>query len=568
MGVRTLTLHGDPSSGVGPVSPRTQGTSPWNGLRAWLSGGGGPGPAFSEWHAELTQLGASWRSEQRAEDLRGLSLLRRAVGLSLLLDDVQAGMPALLPRHGSDPRSSLERQFDVRDLETLAELVAEGAPAALRARVWDLRWILLGDIEAAGAAQRAYLEVAHAADLGRAAHATAAGEALLRAVRLSQEREDRTGIDAGLSELLPRALHADHPIALHRIVQAALLIAGPNRVSLADLSISRAETEIARRDFRWGRTFYGHAERALASAGREHESQTLGIVRATVLSDEARFLRHLGQPAWIAASFTQRAIDELRLVPDSSELVADLAREAGQDLRASSAPPGVERESGRLATAIEEVQRASDQLEPNLRACMLGFLPFEPEGSERFPTGPAVLDQFLRRFRARGRGRYHPVAWPETGVPASPGSDHVRAWVEGARDWLVPLIDALRRSDTRSMRERRAAFSLVLDEASDDFAARREALVEGVLACWGGDPGHGLGVLVPQLAHLRASVPVHRLLERAPALALVDAALLSHPEGLALTTLAGNDGLGRDSTGQAAADLALWWTLCLAALAE
>lgn len=550
------------------MSPRTQGQGPWTGLRAWMTGGGEPSPALWDWHAELVELDGAWRSQRHGEDLRGLALLRRAVDLSLSFDDPRSGLPALLPRRGADPREALGRLFEARDLEALEELADDGAPAALRARVADLRWILLADEQAARAAQRAYLDVAHSADLGRASQATAAGEALLRATHLGQERADRTGIDAALAELLPRALHSEHPVALHRILQAALLIAGPNRVALADLSISRAESEIARRDFRWGRTFYGHAERALSSAGRAHEAQTLCIVRASVLSDEARFLRHLGQPAWVVASYVRRAIDELQLVPDSAELAADLAREARLDGAPPGVPAGAERENGRFATAVEELQRANDELDPSRRARLLALLPLEPEGSLDFPSGPTVLDQFLRRFRARACGRFHPVAWNGSSVRSRPQGELVRAWLEGALDWLVPLIETLRRCDTRATRERRAAFAQVFDESTDDFAARREVLVEGALACWAGQPAAGLDVLVPELAHLRAGAAVHRLLERAPPLALVDAALLGHPDGLALAAVESSAACERARSGQAAADLVLWWTLCLAALVE
>lgn len=550
------------------MSPRTRSLPLWRGLRAWLAGGGGPSPALTDWEAELCELGATWRGEERWGDLRGLALLRRATALSLLPDDAQAGLPALVPRHGRDARGALEAQFGVPDLEDLAELADDSAPAALRARVSDLRWSLLRDQEAAGAAQRAYLELARTADLSRAAQACAAGDALLRAVRLSLERDDRAGIEAGLSDMLPRALHSEHAVALHRFLQAALLIAGPKRATLADLAIARAETEIARRDFRWGRTFYGHAERALAGAGREHEAQTLGIVRASVLSDEARFLRHLGGPTWIAASFTQRAMDELRHVPGSAELVADLAREGAFGSARNGGPPGVESEGGRFATALEEVQRASDELDPRLRAQLFAALPIEPEGDGRLPAGPAVLDQFLRRFRARSRGRFHAVALDPDGPAAVPDAAHVTAWIQAARAWLVPLIDALRRHDARGVRERRASLLHLLGESSREFAARREVLAQGALACWEGDHDAGLGVLVPELALLRPSAPVHRLLERSGPLALVDSALLHHPDGFALA-VASESGVGRGVRhSQAAADLVLWWTLCLASLVE
>jgi hypothetical protein len=550
------------------LSPRTRTLPMWQGLRAWLAGGGGPSPALSEWDGELCELGAAWRDEERWGDLRGLELLRRATGLALLLDDVHAGVPALVPRRGRDPRSALEGQFGVPDLEDLAELADRGAPAALRARVHDLRWTLMRDTEAAAAAQRAYLELARGADVGRAAQAAAAGDALLRAVRLSQERDDPSGIEIGLAEFLPRALHSEHAVALHRFLQAALLVAGPSRSTLADLAIARAETEIARRDFRWGRTFYGHAERALAGAGREHEAQTLGIVRASVLSDEARFLRNLGGPPWIAASFAQRAIDELRLVPGSAELVGDLLREAGLGNGRLAGPPGVEAEGGRFATALEELQRANDELDPRLRARLLAALPIEPESAGRLPAGPAVLDQFLRRFRARARGRFH-VLTIESDMPvASPDAAHVTAWIQAARGWLVPLIDALRHHDARGTRERRAALGHLFGDSSSEFVARREVLTQGALACWDGDPVGGLGVLVPQLALLRASAPVHRLLERSGPLALVDAALLHHPDGFALAAVADNGVGSRVRYSQAAADLVLWWTLCLASLVE
>jgi hypothetical protein len=75
-------------------------------------------------------------------------------------------------------------------------------------------------------------------------------------------------------------------------------------------------------------------------------------------------------------------------------------------------------------------------------------------------------------------------------------------------------------------------------------------------------------VLVPQLALLRASAPVHRLLERSGPLALVDAALLHHPDGFALAAVADNGVGSRVRYSQAAADLVLWWTLCLASLVE
>jgi hypothetical protein len=404
--------------------------------------------------------------------------------------------------------------------------------------------------------------------MDRASQAAAAGDALLRAVRLSQECADPTGIEIGLAELLPRALHSEHAVALHRFLQAALLVAGPSRSTLADLAIGRAETEIARRDFRWGRTFYGHAERALAGSGREHEAQTLGIVRASVLNDEARFLRNLGTPAWIAASFTQRAVDELRLVPGSAELASDFAREAGLADGRLTGPPGVEGEGGRFATALEELQRANDELDPRLRAQLIAALPIEPEGAGRLPSGPAVLDQFLRRFRARARGRFHVLATESDPSTCAPDGARVTAWIQGARGWLVPLIDALRRHDARGTRERRASLQHLFRESSREFVAKREILAQGALACWEGDPAGGLGVLVPQLALLRASAPVHRLLERSGPLALVDAALLHHPDGFALAAVADNGVGSRVRYSQAAADLALWWTLCLASLVE
>jgi hypothetical protein len=61
---------------------------------------------------------------------------------------------------------------------------------------------------------------------------------------------------------------------------------------------------------------------------------------------------------------------------------------------------------------------------------------------------------------------------------------------------------------------------------------------------------------------------VHRLLERSPALALVDAALLHHQDGYALASVSDNGVGARARYGQAAADLVLWWTLCLASLVE
>lgn len=540
----------------------------WQGLRAWLAGGRGPSPALSDWDAELYELGVAWRAEERWGDLRGLTLLRRATGLSLLPDDMHAGVPALVPRRGRDARSALEGLFSVPDLEDMAELADADSPAALRARVHDLRWTLMREHESAGLAQRAYLELARAADVSLAAQAVAAGDALLRAVRLGQERGELAGLEAGMADLLPRALHSEHAMALHRFLQSALLLGGPNRATLADLAIARAETEITRRDFRWGRTFYGHAERALAGAGREHEAQTLGIVRASVLSDEARFLRHLGEPDWIAASFTERAIDELRLVPGSAELSADLAREGGLASGRPVGPPGVESEGGRFATALEEVQRANDEIDPRLRAQFFAALPIEPEGEGRLPAGPAVLDQFLRRFCARARGRFH-VVLSETHVPSrAPDAERVTAWIQGARGWLVPLIDALRRHDARGVRERRASLLHLFADSSREFAARRELLAQGALACWDGDAAGGLGLLVPQLALLRASAPVHRLLEGSGPLLLVDAALLHHPDGFALAAVADNGVGSRVRYSQAAADLVLWWTLCLAALVE
>ena len=552
------------------MSPRARTVPLWEGLHAWLDGGGVPSPSLSDWDGELLELREAWRAAGRTADLRGLELLRRATRLTLLLDEASGAVPALVPRRGRDARAALEDGFGVPDLEHLAELVegAGAAPAALRARVHDLRWLLLRDHEAAGAAQAAYLQVVGSADLSRASQAAAAGDALLRAVRLSLERGDSAGIETGLSDLLPRALHSEHAVALHRFLQAALLVVGPSRATLADLAIARAETEIARRDFRWGRTFYGHAERALAGAGREEEAQTLALVRASVLSDEARFRRSLDEPAWIALSFTQRAIDELHLIQGSDELARDLAHEAGLGRGAVEGPSGVEGEGGRFATALEEVQHALDELDPRRSAQLLAALPIEPENGARLPTGPAVLDQFLRRFRARARGRFHLVPPQREGASVAPESGHVSAWVQGVRGWLVPLLELLRRADTRPPALRLAALRHLFADSSGEFAARGEPLARGVAACWEGDAAGGLGLLVPQLALLRASAPVHRLLERCGPLALVDAALLHHPDGFALAAVADNGVGSRVRYGQAAADLVAWWTLCLASLVE
>lgn len=565
------------------MSPRVHSASLWEGLRAWLDGGGVPSPSLAEWEGELSELRDAWRDEERHDDLRGLELLRRATRLTLLLDDVGPTSPALVPRRGRDPRRALEGAFGVPDLERLLELVegAAHAPPALRARVHDLRWLLLGDRDSARQAREAYLEVARSADLGRASQAVAAGEALLRAVLLGMDHADPVGVDAALSELLPSALYSEHPVALHRFLQAALSIATPNRSALADLAIARAESEIARRDFRWGRVFYGHAERALAGARCIDEAQTLSIVRASVLGDEARFRRGVDHPAWIARSFARRAVEELRPLAAGSELLAELEREAGlkngranghhathasNGAHAANGSHGTECDDGRFAAVLEEVQHALDELDPHLAAQLIAALPLEPEQGVHTPVGPAVLEQFLRRFRARARGRFH--ALPSEGGARASDSAHVRAWVQSARDWLVPLLDALRRNDARGPTVRRASLRQLFSESSVEVARRNDVLVEGAAACWEGDRARGLGLLVPELAVLRASAPVHRLLDRSPPLALVDAALLHHPDGFALAAWVDHGDAARARHDQGAADLLLWWTLCLASLVE
>jgi hypothetical protein len=548
------------------LSQATRHSALWEGLRSWLSSGAARSPALTDWDGELIELREVWRSGGRRDDVRGLDLLRRATSLQLLHSEPSGALPALVPRRGAEPRQALESSFGASELEALTELAEGAVPAALRARIHDLRWLLKRDAASARHALAAYLETARGADLALPSQAAAGGDALLRATSLGLEHSDLSGVESVLAELLPRAIHAPPAIALHRFLQVALLLPGPSRAALADLSIARAESELARREFRWGRTFYAHAERALAAGGRESEAQTLAVVRASVLADEARFLRHMGEPDWIPISFYKRAIDELELVPGTSEMTGRLDRErhaAGPRI----GPPGVEFEDGRFSTVIEDVLLAADEIDPRLRARFLAALPVEPELGEPIPSGPATLDLFLRRFRARARGRFHaqhaavaPRVEPAPGVEAA----HVGAWVGAARSWIAPLLDNLRRHTSGNARDRSAALTHLLAESSAEFAQRGEVLARGAAACWEGDPVGGLGILVPQLAHLRNSPPVHRLLQGNPSLALVDSALLHHPGGFALAAVVESGLAARTRFTQVAANLVLWWTLCLA----
>ncbi len=525
------------------------------------------GSVLGAWEADLRDLAraAGWPTvgSPPAEGRPMAEIVRRACALVLIPD---AGMrtPALaLPRAPWTP-ASLQAEFPDPELALLRELADETTPAALRARVHDLRWSLVHDERSGNLALGAYIEAALRADLGRTDQALAAGDALLRAATLGLERRDEARVEAALRELLPRAIEQAPAAALHLLMQAAEKLRGLGRMFLANLAISQAELALTRRDFTWSRAFYGHAGRALADAGQEGEAQTLAVVCANVLAEQARTLRSSGEPPWVSTSFLERALDEVRLVPGSEELATALERELSAIRRDLAGPPGVEQEDGRLATVLEEVLRTFECQAPLLRWRFVGLLPCEPQHAEALPAGPLALDLFLRRLGERAHGRIAPQPATQGGSRTRVDPALVRAWRDCVLSWYVPVIEALRRRSGAEPRLLASSREHLFAHAVPGSAERAAYLSRGLEACWDGRPQLGIQALAPELERLRTLPAVRALLDASPDLALVDAAVLDHPEGLGLTELCERgEAAGPGAFTQASADLLLWWALAL-----
>ncbi len=520
------------------------------------------GAVLGAWEADLRELARRARAPAGAEPPLA-DILRRACALQLVADAARA-VPALAPPRGPWTTAALQAAFPDPELALLRELADESTAAALRARIHDLRWSLVKDDLSGDLALGAYLETAVRADLGRTDQALAAGDALLRAARLGLERRDEARVEAALRELLPRAIEQAPAGGLHRLLQAAGELRGLGRMFLANLANSQAELSLARREFTWSRTFYAHAGRALADAGQVNESQTLAVVRANVLAEQARHVRFSGEAHWISVSFLERALDELRLVPGTREVSAALERELAAGRRELAGPAGVEREDGRLATVQEEVLRAFDGRAPLLRWRFVALLPCEPPGAEPLPAGPEALDLFLRRLGERAHARIAPE-------PESPGagareidSGRVRAWRQAALSWYAPVIDALRRRSAAEPRLLSSSREHLFGQAAAGIAERAAYFSRGLEACWDGRPEVGIPALAGELMRARELPAVRERLRASPKLALVDAALLDHPEGFRLVEL-GSEGEPASVGGfpQPAANLLLWWALAL-----